>query len=177
MIIELPNYISNQDIDFITESCRKIAKNTIITPGYNRDGITIEITATPHVKEVDNKIHNIMDTIQEKIIEYRYKPPFKSGDSGYEYHCYNPGDVCHFHADGEVMKGFLRYASVIIHLTTNKEGGELIFPSQNKVVKTEKGKVVIFPPYGMFGHYVTPSNTPREVIVSWFVYQGITINT
>ena len=43
--------------------------------------------------------------------------------------------------------------------------------------KTVKGKVVIFPPYGMYGHYVTPSSTPREVIVSWFVYQGITINT
>jgi len=25
----------------------------------------------------------------------------------------------------------------------------------------------------MYGHYVTPSSTPRDVIVSWFVYDKI----
>jgi hypothetical protein len=55
------------------------------------------------------------------------------------------------------------------------EGGELIFPEQNKSIKTEEGKLVIFPPYGMYGHYTTPSNEPREVIVAWFVYDGINV--
>jgi hypothetical protein len=69
----------------------------------------------------------------------------------------------------------LRYASVILHLNTVREGGELVFPEQNVKIQTEEGKLVVFPPYGMYGHYTTPSNETREVIVSWFVYNGINV--
>jgi len=55
------------------------------------------------------------------------------------------------------------------------EGGELVFPVQNKKIKTEVGKIVVFPPYGMYQHYTTPSDEPREVIVSWFVYNNLTV--
>lgn len=178
MIIEAPNFVSDEDVEFILTHCRKAVKDGkgTLTGGYNRDGMTVDISDTPELAEVDEKLHFIMNNIQKNIVANRYNPQFTSADSGYDYHCYNPGDVCHFHVDMEVMYGFLRYASVIIHLTTNEEGGEIVFTSQNKSVKTEKGKVVIFPPYGMFGHYVTPSPTPREVIVSWFVYDGITVS-
>jgi hypothetical protein len=172
MILEFPNYISTEDTQFIKESCRPfIDKNRAAT--YNRDGHTVSITEIPELELVDKKIHSIMNDIQVNLIQNRYKPQYKSADSGYEYHMYNANDICHHHSDGEVAEGFLRYASVIIQLTTND--GELIFPSQNKTIKTEEGKVVIFPPYGMYGHYVTPSSKPREVLVSWFIYDGITI--
>jgi hypothetical protein len=69
----------------------------------------------------------------------------------------------------------LRYASVTLHLNTVHEGGELVFPAQNKKVKTEEGKIVIFPPYGMFGHYTTPSEEPREVVVTWFIYANMVV--
>jgi hypothetical protein len=96
-------------------------------------------------------------------------------------HIYNPNDICRYHVDGELhditkQQTLLRYASVVIHLNTVTEGGELVFPNQNKSIKTEEGKLVVFPPYGMYGHYTTPSNQVREVIVSWFVYDGLTVN-
>jgi hypothetical protein len=144
----------------------------------NRDGKTVGISTEPELKEIDRYLHALFVKVQEDIVAKRYKPEYPSGDSGYAYHLYRPGDICHYHKDGEFSdptqpETLLRYASVTLHLNTVKEGGELVFPAQNKKVKTEAGKIVIFPPYGMFGHYTTPSEEPREVVVTWFVYQGV----
>ena len=122
--------------------------------------------------------------LQRDVLEYRYKAVIKSsGSSDFEYHLYKAGDICRCHADGEIVFNketsnttLLRYASVIVHLNTVNEGGELVFPNQNTKIKTEAGKVVIFPPYGFYQHYTTPSNENREVVVTWFVYNGITIH-
>lgn len=176
MILEFPNYISNDFADHISNECRKYI-SPLRNTAYNRDGNTVLISDELELNELDSELHKIMTKINQDIITQRYKPQFPSGDTGYEYHLYNPGDICHIHSDGEVSsKNSLRYASVVLQLTTNLDGGELIFPSQNKTIKTEKGKLIIFPPYGMYSHYVTPSSTAREVIVSWFIYDGITVN-
>ena len=176
MILEFPNYLDAKTVKEIRDAVKPFVENKK-TAQFNRDGNTIHITKKIELKELDNKLHNIFVGIQKNIIFSRFKPAFASADTGYEYHIYNEGDVCHYHADGEIDShtSFLRYASVILHLNTVHEGGELIFPSQNKNIKTEEGKLVIFPPYGMFGHYTTPSNEPREVIVSWFVYNNISV--
>jgi hypothetical protein len=143
---------------------------------FNRDGKTVNITKTPELQQVDAFLSKLFSDIHSNVVFQRYRPPpvCTSGDSGYEYHLYEPGDVCHFHADYEFHSGdedtLLRYASVVLHLNTVNQGGELVFPSQDKKIKTEMGKVVIFPPYGMFSHYTTPSEEPREVVVTWFVY-------
>jgi hypothetical protein len=175
MIIELPNFISKEDTSFIKEAVKPFLQfqkqNT-----YNRDGKTVNITKTPELQQIDNFLSNVFLEVQRNVVSQRYKPPPQcaSGDSGYEYHLYSPGDVCHSHADYEFHDGaeetLLRYASVVLHLNTVNEGGELVFPAQDKKVKTEEGKIVIFPPYGMFSHYTTPSKEPREVVVTWFVY-------
>jgi hypothetical protein len=182
MIIELPNYIDENTIISINEQIRPhLPQNK--TNSYNREGRTINISKKEELKDLDVQLHNIFNKIQTNVIASRYKPAFSSGDTGYEYHLYDPQDICYVHSDGEVVfdtetsnSTLLRYASVILHLNTVHEGGELVFPVQNKKIKTELGKVIIFPPYGTYQHYTTPSNEPREVIVSWFVYQGITIH-
>ena len=182
MIIELPDYIDENTIISINEQIRphlpQSKKNS-----YNREGRTINISEEEKLKDLDVQLHDIFSKIQTNVIASRYKPAFSSGDTGYEYHLYDPQDICHVHGDGEATfdketsnSTLLRYASIILHLNTVHEGGELVFPTQNKKIKTELGKVVIFPPYNMYQHYTTPSNEPREVIVSWFVYQGITIH-
>lgn len=176
MILEYPNFVSQDLINEIRHTCVKYICPHQKT-AYNRDGDTVCISENSELKELDNKIHAIMNDVSENIILHRYSPQFSSADSGYEYHRYNPNQICHYHSDGEVADNLLRFASVIIQLTTNEEGGQLVFPRQNKTIKTEAGKLVIFPPYGTYGHYVTPSPTVREVIVSWFVYNNVTIQT
>ena len=179
MILEFPNYLDSETTKQIRDAVKPFISHKKET-AYNRDGNTVFITEIPELKDLDNKLHEIFITVQGSIIQNRYKPQASSADSGYEYHLYNSNDICHYHSDGELAdtrgnKTLLRYASVILHLNTVHDGGELIFPEQNKSIKTEEGKLVIFPPYGMYGHYTTPSNEPREVIVTWFVYDGINI--
>ena len=180
MIIELPEYVDRET----TKRIRELASSYLSNHGeykYGtyRDGRSVFITQLAdqytELKEIDDILHGVFSGVQDSLIGRRYKPQHGSGDSGYEYHRYGPGDVCHPHSDGEVASGLLRYASVVIHLNTIENGGELVFPNQNKSVKTEEGKVVIFPPYGMFEHYSTPADVAREVIVTWFVYDKVRV--
>jgi predicted 2-oxoglutarate/Fe(II)-dependent dioxygenase YbiX len=179
MIIEIPNAIGAEDVRRIRGSVQPFLSQTSTT-AYNRDGKTVVISKTPELGGIDKYLNDLFSEVQRSVLQQRYKPVLPSGDSGYEYHLYRPGDICHPHADGELSdptepETTIRYASVTLHLNTVKEGGELVFPAQNKKVKTEAGKIVVFPPYGMFGHYTTPSEEPREVIVTWFIYQGIKV--
>ena len=182
MIIEIPNYISAETVSYIKETLNPFVDNApSYTPTNNREGISLAVSKTPELRELDAKLFTIFSGIQQHIVQPRYRPSYLSKDSGYEYHKYSPGDVCLYHSDGEVeatndpSKSNLRYASVILHLSTNEDGGDLIFPNQNKKIKTEAGKLVVFPPYGMFGHYTTPSETPREIMMTWFHYAKIAI--
>jgi len=177
LILEFPNYLDSETTKEIRDAVKPFISCKKET-AYNRDGNTVNITNTPELKKLDDKLHKIFVKAQKDIIQQRYKPTFSSADSGYEYHIYHPKDICHFHSDGEFASNgntLLRYASVILHLNTVHEGGELVFPEQDIKIKTEEGKLVIFPPYGMYGHYTTPSNEPREVLVTWFVYDGINV--
>jgi hypothetical protein len=182
MILEFPNYISSEDIDYIRENIHRFRDTAPYygpKPGNytNREGKTLNIGEVPELKNIDDKLHTICSGISNDIVELNFRPLFQTGDSGYEYHCYEPGQRCKPHSDGEIVENsnLLRIASVIIHLNTIENGGELVFPMQNKSVKTEKGKLVIFPPYGMYPHYTTSSEQTREVIVTWFVYNNINI--
>lgn len=180
MILEFPNYLDSETTKEIRDAVKPFISCKKET-AYNRDGNTVDIRNIPELKKLNDKLHQVFEKVQTEIIQNRYQPRFPSAYLGYEYHLYNANDICHYHTDGEVVfndqnKAFLRYASVIFHLNTVYEGGELVFPIQNKKIKTEEGKLVIFPPYGMYGHYTTPSNETREVIVSWFVYAGLTVN-
>ena len=174
MIIELPNYI---DLDLVEEI------KTLARPHINRnnnhriyrDGCTVEISNNIELKDLDNKIHTLCDNLQKNVIAPRYSPMYESADTGYQYHLYDVGDIAQPHVDGEVDESFLRYASVVMCLNTPKDGGELVFPKQNKVIKSEAGKVIVFPPYGTYTHYTTASTDTREVIVTWFVYRNIVV--
>lgn len=173
MILELPNFVNAETVSRL----RTALVPSLSTPdgvyGSYRDGLSVSISQVPALKHVDEELHKIFVSLQENIVSRRYKPDFRSADTGYEFHRYPPGAICHSHTDGQLVNGLIRYASVVLHLTTIEDGGELVFPNQNKNIKTEAGKIVIFPPYGMFEHYTTPAAVERDVIVCWFVYAGL----
>jgi predicted 2-oxoglutarate/Fe(II)-dependent dioxygenase YbiX len=180
MIIEIPKAITSEQCQRIREAVRPFLTHSEQNT-YNRDGKTVNISKILELKELDDFLLQLFIRVQENVILQRYKPPTECtfADSGYEYHFYDANEVCHFHSDTEfsntTQETLLRYASVTLHLNTVHNGGELVFPAQNKKVKTEEGKIVIFPPYGMFGHYTTPSEEPREVVVTWFVYKNMIV--
>jgi hypothetical protein len=181
LILEIPNAIDIEQVNRIKDAVSPYTYAAPTTTLY-RDGKTVNISNTPELKDIDVYLHEVFSQVQKEVLLQRYRPSWGSGDSGYGYHLYRPGDVCHYHSDNEFSTSvedgptMLRYASVILQLTTNKDGGELIFPAQNKKVKSEAGKIVIFPPYGMFGHYVSESSEPREVVVTWFVYKDLIVS-
>ena len=68
---------------------------------------------------------------------------------------YKPGQLYEAHWDAcdpkkdercnlDVLKGGLRFATFIIYLNDNIEGGETEFPLINKKIKPEKGKGILF---------------------------------
>jgi len=173
MILEIPNFATAEQVAAIRNGVHPFLPK-VETPTYNRDGRSVFISKTPALQTVDVLVATLMDKLQAEVVKHRYKPMFNSGDSGYEYHLYAPGQMCHYHTDGEVAQGVLRYATVILFLTDN-EGGELVFPAQNKEVKPEAGKIVVFPPNGTYGHYSKPSTTDREIVMTWFTYVGVQV--
>jgi hypothetical protein len=182
MIYELNNYVSKDDLVYINETINKHIESNENSFARKKDsyrhGKTIYITEENKLQELDKKIKDIISSLMG-FVERNYRPGFVVGDSGYEFHRYFSGDVCKVHQDGEMPnlnnsnQSLIRFLSIVIHLNTPQEGGDTVFPDQGKIVKTEAGKVVLFPPYGFVPHYVTKSLENRDVIVTWLVYNGI----
>lgn len=183
MIVETANFVSEEEINtiksLITEY-RLYNPDTHTDRFYNREGMTVDISGCAGLQQLDALLSNIFDRYHTQVLAEKYRPAYPSGDSGYEYHVYRPGEVCKPHVDSEIPaiktgQSILRYASVVLHLNTVEDGGELVFPAQQVRIKTEAGKIVAFPPYGTHGHYVTKATSLREVIVTWFIYPGLTV--
>lgn len=176
MILEYKNYVSSELVEEIRQKAAPFLDTIHKETMYNRDGLTVNITKTKELQELDVKLSVLFKILANDVVANRFKPQFSSGDSGYEYHLYRPGDICHHHADGEVSNKLLRYATVILFLTDSNDG-ELVFPAQNIEIKPEKGKVVVFPPSGVFSHYSKPSVEKREILMTWFIYNNLTVST
>lgn len=176
MILEFPNYADNTFVDKIQQNVKPFLSYVKKETAYNRDGLTLKITDEKELEDLDKEVSVFFSTLSNEVVKQRYKPSFNSGDTGYEYHLYRPGEMCHYHADSEICtkSSLIRYATVILFLTDNDDGG-LVFPAQNVEVKPEKGKVVVFPPSGVFGHYSKPSVKDREILMTWFVYSDIKV--
>ena len=63
-----------------------------------------------------------------------------------------------------------RVLSAIIALNEDYEGGEIVFPVQNRKIKLKMGQVILFPPYWTHPHYTNnlKNNTFRYTINTWF---------
>jgi hypothetical protein len=187
MIFELSGFVSDEQLEYIKNNvyAHLEAEKNFTKYGSYRDGDSFTISNIPELKELDTFLYDKIFSSKEFIgyINRRFRPIFPTADTGYEFHRYYPGDIAHLHADNEVFfnsesensSALLRFASVVLHLNTPSSGGDLVFPHLNKTVKTEAGKIVVFPPYGFAQHYTTPSEDCRDVLVTWFVYDNISV--
>lgn len=191
LICEIPSFLSEQELKIINDQISAyINTNDIpfndLGDNSNREGQSVNITSHKELKTIDDFLFQKLSSADvKKVITDIFDPDlvFGYGDTGYEFHRYHPNHICQEHRDGEFVidqekrsDSLLRFASVVIHLNTCDNGGELVFPLLNKKVKTEAGKLVIFPPNGWAKHYTTPSTQTRNVIVTWLVYNNISIN-
>lgn len=191
LVYEVPNFLNKEELELINSSIDQYLINNQVEPNdvghySNREGQTVNVTTSKELKNIDDLLFlKLSSDVIKDIIKDKLNPDlvFGYGDTGYEFHRYHPNHVCHEHRDGEFTidrekrsDSLLRFASVVLHLNTCTSGGELIFPLLDRRVKTEAGKLVIFPPYGWAKHYTEPSGQTRNVIVTWLVYNNISIN-
>jgi hypothetical protein len=184
MILEIHDFINDEQLSFIKDCLNPYLDSNYMKLKDNsyRDGKTIAVSSINELSELDKFLHEKVfgSDYLLSYINKRYKPFYPSIDTGYEFHRYPPNNICHVHGDGEFSKidsnvGIVRFASLVLHLNTPSNGGDLIFPELNKTVKTEAKKMVIFPPYNFAQHYTTPSLENRDVIVTWFAYDKIKV--
>lgn len=89
---------------------------------------------------------------------------------GYLIACYQPGDSCILHVDGQCAvapQNQLRLATFLLYLNTVEKGGETEFPLQKIKVQPQTGKVVMFPPIHTHPHEVLAAKTPRYILQTW----------
>ena len=188
MFIEVPNFLEASDVEFCRRVFRKFVKDNPNEAMYNRMGKTvslddIKLSNDPDVTELHQRLFPVFYKIVKEVAIPNFQPEFEVADSGIEYHLYRPGDVCKFHSDGVAYLGnetrfktsLLRFATVILHLSTNNDGGDIVFPKQERQFKTEAGKLLMFPPYSFYPHYTTPSSEEREILMTWLVYKDVTV--
>lgn len=183
MIYSLQNVIPKDLIAKIKSSVTDELLCRAATPlgAYNRAGKTINISDTSELAALDLDLCNFISKISNEFVSFRYRPQSTTGDSGYEFHRYEPEDMCSVHGDGEFVftdgkdSSLLRYATIVLHLNTVKNGGKTVFPNQNQSFDTIEGQVLVFPPYHAYQHYVTPSTERRDIVMTWLVYSDITV--
>jgi len=161
---ELISYMENN----ISEKFEKWA------PNFNVNCRFISFNANDDLK---NKYDNTIFKIINSIISFMFMTfdIKSSGDCGYTLRkIYGPTRV---HSDGIrveaknniISSHRIRNFSVIICLNSNYEEGHFFFPKQNKLIKLEKGEVILFPPYWTHPHMVlSPTkNTYRYTLHTW----------
>ena len=126
----------------IGENKHEISKGRTSTTTFLKETDNILTKSTINIlKKIDNKLENII-----KIPSKKYEPlqivNYKPGEF-YKSHY----DACDPKKDNRCIEDYkkgLRFATFIIYLNDNIEGGETEFPLLNLKIKPEKGKGVLF---------------------------------
>ena len=150
-IYEFPNLLTNEESNKIIELSKdKIKRSTVIGESQKNDVSSVRTSSNtflnnsidPLMKQINDKIYSIIKINTENYEDLQvvqYKP-----GQLYEAHW----DACDPKKDErcnqDVLKGGLRFATFIIYLNDNIEGGETEFPLINKKIKPEKGKGILF---------------------------------
>lgn len=150
-IYEFPNLLSDQECDTIIELSRNRVRRSTVIGDSKKNDISEVRTSTnaflnnslhPLMNEIDKRIYNIIGINPDKyedlqVVNYKpgqfYKAHWDACDPKYDGRCVE-----------DYKKGGLRFATFIIYLNDNMEGGDTSFPLINKNIKPKKGKGVLF---------------------------------
>ena len=122
------------------------------------------------VMKVTALTNELIDQYFDRPDEYAETRPADWIDDGYVMACYDEGDICALHSDGQCAEppyNGHRIATVIFFLNDVEEGGETYFPLQNKKIKPKRGRVAIFPPDYMHPHEVLAPKSKRYIVQTW----------
>jgi hypothetical protein len=91
-------------------------------------------------------------------------------DDGYVMCCYDVGDSCILHTDGQCAvepTNGLRLATLVFYLNDVPLGGETVFPVQNLKIAPVQGRAVMFPVGFTHPHQVMKASSKRYIMQTW----------
>jgi len=150
-VYEFPNLLSDSECDKIIELSRdKVRRSTVIGESNLND---VSSVRTSENTFLSNSIDPLMESIDVRIQNIIGVSPNKYEDLQVVH--YKPGTFYKAHWDAcdpaidprcveDYKKGGLRFATFLLYLNDDMEGGETDFPLMSKKVKPEKGKGVLF---------------------------------
>ena len=163
MIVELENFMTEEEIDFLESSAKNITIWDITESHVNENGTTIydanywkdRVATRPSLDKNDPKIGPVIDGLFQKlqpIIENFYK--VKVQPTGQTIVRWLPGQFQKPHADKELHDGpdaglpndFPYYdIASLFYLNDDYEGGEIYWPLQGVRIKPKRGAAYFFP--------------------------------
>jgi hypothetical protein len=173
MIVELENFMTEEEIDFLESSAKNITIWDITESHVNENGTTIydanywkdRVATRPSLDKNDPKIGPVIDGLFQKlqpIIENFYK--VKVQPTGQTIVRWLPGQFQKPHADKELHDGpdaglpndFPYYdIASLFYLNDDYEGGEIYWPLQGVRIKPKRGAAYFFPGDMNYIHGVT----------------------
>ncbi len=145
-IYEFDNLITDEDCDQIINMARpRLTKSGVLNEAGFDDSRTSTNTFLPSntaiTKQIDKLVYDILkipiENYEElQVVNYKPGQQYKA-----HYDACDNGPICIKDTD---RMGSLRYATFLLYLNDDLEGGETEFPYKNMKVKPKKGKGVLF---------------------------------
>jgi hypothetical protein len=124
-------------------------------------------------KEDARKMDAILDRIKQTIYDYidssiyeMWTRPLK------DIHCHYPPFFLHEHYDAEGDVGKNVKYGIVLYLTDEFDGGELVYTKKNISVKPKKGSLIIHPSSEEYTHKLEPVTSGIRISVPSFVYEN-----
>ena len=180
-LINNSNIINDEDCKLIKKFIDNHVENKLIdkvnwNTNCNTQSLCFKISQNHPNKILNKKVDNLVFNIIKKLIDYLKKENQIArlntivGDSAYQFRKVFGETRLHFDGiKGSYEDNNQRFLSVIICLNDDYEGGEICFPVQDRIIKMNKGDILVFPPYWTHPHYSNDLlyKTYRYTVNTW----------
>ena len=178
-------FIFEKDNALSSENCERLITLFEELKGFQYSGETIgglnknikdctEILFSPEHSELDF----LLEALQSGLDEYQKRYPFLKKLSTFgqieniSFKRYYPGQAYHeLHCERSTIKTCARMLVWMFYLNDVDDGGETLFSHQEKIIKPEQGKLVIWPSEWTHAHkgLTSPSET-KYIVSSWLSF-------